>query len=393
MQFQPVTAKLPLALLTCFVVSQLMGAQNPRSVRFKTLYSFTDFGSPVAGLIQDAAGNLYGTTANGGAYNSGSVFKLDRTGTLKVLYSFAGGDDGGYPQSSLVLDSAGNLYGTTPYEGSGSCAGGIGCGVVFRVDVTGAETVLHTFTGTDGIYPFAGLIRDSEGNLYGTTQYGGASGGGTVYKLDKDGKETVLYNFLSGSDGGQPLAGLVRDNDGNLYGTTSTGGAPSCNCGTVFKLDAGGNETVLLGFTGAEGESPEANLILDNKGNLYGTAYGGGAYGFGTVFRLDKRGREIVYSFTGGAGGIGPHSALVRDQSGNVYGTTQLGGVYGHGIIFVVTPSGKEVVLHSFQDLPDGSMPEAGLIPCAASTLCGTTEFGGRYGTGTVFAVTINCVC
>jgi len=203
------------------------------------LHSFAggpaDGESPFAGLIRDAAGNLYGTTQNGGHSNFGTVFMLDTTGKETVLYSFSGGADGGYPYyGHLIRDAAGNLYGATFEGGSKACPAG--CGVVFRLDKTGKETVLYSFTGgtSDGQFPFAGLVADAAGNLYGTTYLGGAFGSGTLFKLDKNGNETVLVSLAFSTDGAYPYAGLIRDSAGSLYGTTETGG--SAFAGTVFKL-------------------------------------------------------------------------------------------------------------------------------------------------------------
>jgi uncharacterized repeat protein (TIGR03803 family) len=220
------------------------------------------------------------------------VFKLDTSGNETVLYSFTNsGGDGGYPAAGLVMDKAGNLYGTTLRGGT------YDYGTVFELDASGNETVLHSFTNSagDGALPHAGLLIDKKGNLYGTTEAGGTYGHGTVFEMDSSGNETVLYSFTkSGGDGGSPAAGLVMDKAGNLYGTTSFGGLTS-NSGTVFKLDTSGNETVLHSFTnGDDGAIPLADLIIDKKGNLYGITIFGGAYrysdpagvGFGTVFKL-----------------------------------------------------------------------------------------------------------
>ena len=209
--------------------------------------------------------------------------------TFTVLYWFKGlQDDGINPEAGLVRDKAGNLYGTTGHGGDGT-----NFGTVFKLDTTGKETLLHSFAGgaTDGQNPYAGLVRDKTGNLYGTTSFGGASGIGlglgTVFKLDTTGKETLLYSFAGGAtDGQSPQAGLIRDNAGNLYGTTVLGGASGL--GTVFKLDTTGKETALHSFTGRprDGAIPLAGLIQDAAGNLYGTTVSGGLLGLGTVFKL-----------------------------------------------------------------------------------------------------------
>ncbi|HYL11569.1 MAG TPA: choice-of-anchor tandem repeat GloVer-containing protein [Terriglobales bacterium] len=245
----------------------------------------------MAALIMDAAGNLYGTNQLNGAFGYGTIFKLDTSGNETVLHSFTGdAGDGCAPIGALIMDNAGNLYGTTE-----DC----NLGTVFKLDTSGTYTVLHSFTGSDGEFPSAALIMDSAGNLYSTTLFGGASGCGTVFKLDSFGNETVLHSF-AGSDGATPTAGLIMDAAGNLYGPTAAGGSGSCaplphssevGCGTVFKLDTSGNETILHSFTGgSDGANPDAGLIMDKAGNLYGTATGGGSSncfgGCGTVFKL-----------------------------------------------------------------------------------------------------------
>jgi uncharacterized repeat protein (TIGR03803 family) len=213
-----------------------------------------------AGVIRDSAGNLFGATYSGGAANAGVVFRVNTAGQQTVLYSFTGGADGKNPWGGLVRDSSGNFYGTTYYGGAG------GAGVVYKVDTTGHQTVLHTFTGgLDGGYPEGGVIIDSAGNLYGTAEYGGAPYRGVVFKVDTAGNETVLYTFSGGTDGSQPLSGLFRDSSGNLYGTTYSGGASGA--GVVFKVDTLGNETVLYSFTGGDdGANPWAGAIVDASG-------------------------------------------------------------------------------------------------------------------------------
>jgi uncharacterized repeat protein (TIGR03803 family) len=189
-------------------------------------------------LVRDKAGNLYGTTQDGGAYRWGTVFKLSPDGTETVLYSFTGGSDGGGPYAGVIIDAAGNLYGTTPYAGDLSCDYGDGCGTVFKVAPDGTETTLYTFTDTGvNANPMAALTRDGAGNLYGTT-YGFSDGG--VFKLAPDGTEKLLYTFTGGEDGSQPLGGLLMDGKGHLYGTASGGGGGDCNngfgCGAIFEL-------------------------------------------------------------------------------------------------------------------------------------------------------------
>jgi uncharacterized repeat protein (TIGR03803 family) len=229
-------------------------------------------------VILDSVDNLYGTTVYGGATNQGVVFKVDTAGTETTLYSFKGGLDGSNCYSGLLRDSAGNLYGTTENGGTA------GVGVVFKVSTGGNESVMYAFTGgTDGAYPYSGLLRDSAGNLYGTTYGGGTGGSGTVYKVNSMGVETVLHNFTS-TDGAKPYAGVIRDSAGNFYGTASQGGTD--NMGVAYKLDSAGNYTTLYNFTGAGGSNPQAGLLRDSAGKLYGTTQSGGTGAAGVVFKL-----------------------------------------------------------------------------------------------------------
>ena len=317
---------------------------------FTLLHNFGTGGAggarPYAGLARDSAGNLYGTTFSGGASNAGAVFKLDNKDNFSVLYSFTGKADGGGPLAPLILDPAGNLYGTTFDGGSPSCGD---CGVVFKLDTKGNETVLHTFARPRyGEFPYAGLLRDAAGNLYGTTTGGGRGGAGIVFKLDAADTETVLYTFPNKAAGRDPWSTLIEDAAGNFYGTTTTGGKGNCGgeaCGVVFKLDTNGNETVLYTFTGkTDGGTPAAGLVMDSAGNLYGTAFIGGA-GYGVVFKVDPLGKEtVLYAFGGGADGGHPYGGLTIDSAGNLYGTAGGGGLFdcqngsGCGVVFKITP-------------------------------------------------------
>ena len=347
------------------------------------LYAFTggaDGGDPWGTLLCDAFGTVYGTTSGGGSDGAGTVFKVDRRGHETVLYSFTGGADGGYPYYGLVQDAAGNFYGTALFGGA------YGAGVVFKLDTRGHETVLYTFTGgADGGYP-NNIIRDLIGNIYGTTNGGGTAGVGVVFKLDRHGNETVLYSFTGGSDGGYPYAGVVEDWAGNLYGTAVIGGADGA--GDVFKLDPSGNFTVLYGFTGgADGAYPYAGVTLDLFGNLYGTTYLGGADGAGVVFKLDRHDHEsVLYNFTGGSDGAYPNAGVVLDFFGNLYGNTSGGGSSGLGALFKLDHANHETALYGFP-ATDGSNPQAGVVQDAAGNLYGAASGGGLHGAGTVYKI------
>ena len=352
------------------------------------LYSFTggnDGGNPFAGLIQDSASNLYGTTAFGGQAGAGVVFKLDTNGNETVLYSFTGGNDGAFPQAGVVLDSAGNLYGTTPFGG-----GSAGAGVVYKVDPTGQETVLYSFTGgVDGANPVAGVVRDSAGNLYGAASGGGPAGGGALFKLDTTGHEAVLFGFpgLDGNNSqnrlefGSSPGSLFRDSAGNLYGTTPFGGA--ANAGIVYKISPAGQETILYNFTGgADGANPFAGVVMDAAGNLYGTTNNGGAAGAGVVFKLGTTGHETVLHTFSCLGcpahdGMSPNGGVIRDSAGNLYGTTSKGGSAGFGTVYKLDPTGRETVLYNFTNGADGANPTAGVTMDSAGNLYGTTFSGG----------------
>jgi len=369
--------------LVLLAISPTLAARvPPKTPAFKLLYAFksgTDGEVPYTGLIRDAAGTLYGTTAAGGLYGLGTIFQVDKAGTETVLYSFTGESDGGIPQfSKLILDAGGNLYGTTSSR----------YGTVFRLNRDRSLTVLYTFSGPDGASPSL-AFRDAAGTFYGICGYGGAHNYGVVFKLDSSGKEIALYNFWGGADGGFPNSGLVRDDAGNFYGTTSTGGT-GYGYGAVFRLDKNGKEVVLHRFAGdlADGKNPYAGLVRDPSGNLYGTTYGSGAYGYGTVFRIDRAGKEtILHNFAGGTDGKHPFSGVILDRAGNLYGTTLYGGTLKRGIVFKLEASGRETVLHSFTGL-GGKKPREALILDAAGNLYGTTPVGGAPRHGTVFKLT-----
>jgi uncharacterized repeat protein (TIGR03803 family) len=301
--------------------------------------------------------------------------------TLHTLHAFRG-PDGGYPWASLIRDSVGNLYGTTYYGGNTNC-GGTECGVVFKLSPKGKLTVLHAFTaGSDGDKPLAGLIRDAAGNLYGTTQYGGSGcnsyGCGTVFKVDKTGKETVLHSF-TGADGGDPMGGVVRDEKGNLYGTTSSG--------TIFELDTAGVLTTLYTFTAAaDGLFPTGSIVRDAAGNLYGTTYYGGTGctnngGCGTVYKLGTNlTLTTLHYFDGRTDGYAPFGGLIADAAGNLYGTTSEDENYASasGTVFEVgETTGSFTVLHFFNPATEGGQSLATLARDVAGNLYGANSLGG----------------
>jgi uncharacterized repeat protein (TIGR03803 family) len=348
------------------------------------LYSFSngsDGGNPDAGVIRDAAGNLYGTTEFGGSQNLGTVFKLDSTGRETVLYSFAGTGDGILPFGGVTGDAAGNLYGTA------SGGGASGNGAVYRLDASGHETILYSFTSGFNGYPTSGAVLDPAGNLYGTT----LDDGGTAYRIDASGHGTVLHTFAGAGDGFNNYGGVALDSAGNLYGTTYYGGniLGEPGQGIVYKLDSTGNETILYVFTGrnGDGENPYAGVVLDAAGNLYGTTYQGGGGGAGTVYKLDTSGREtVLYTFSySGTTGAYPYAGVILDAAGNLYGATTQGGSGNCGVVYMVDVTGHETVLHSFAGGTDGCSPYAGVIRDPAGNLYGTTRYGGGADKGVIF--------
>ena len=379
-----VNARLAWAMLIVLVfATRLTQAQG-----FTVLYAFgngKDGGTPYSDLVRDSAGNLYGTTFSGGTAGDGTVFTLDATGKETVLYSFQGGADGALPVAGLIRGAKGELYGAT-VEG-----GAAGHGTIFKLDATGTEIVLHHFKSADGSYPDASLLRDASGNLYGATLEGGASNAGTVFMLGRNREETVLHSF-TGADGRFPYSygGLIRDANGNFYGTSLAGGAS--DQGVVFKLNAAGREIILHTFAGGtDGGYPYAGLVMDEKGNLYGTTYMGGASGQGTIFRVTQGGKEtVLYSFTGAADGGNPAARLLRDKKGNFFGTTYYGGASNSGVVFKLDKNHNLTVLHSLDYANDGGYPTARLIRDANGNLYGTASAGGASNRGTVFRIALS---
>ena len=392
-------------LRLCLVVAALVAPSFGQHL--KVLHSFSqanDKNIPLGGLIRDSQGNLYGTVFQGGVNGSLGAVKIATSGTESFVHTFAGIPDGADPMTGMIRDSAGNFYGTT------SSGGTSGTGTVFKIDAAGNESVIYSFGkigSGDGESPQYGRItRDSAGNIYGVTPWGGLNcaassyGCGIVFKIDAAGHETTLHKFTGGADGGIPY-GSVAKVGANLYGTTFSGGSGVCTlslgCGVVFKLDASRNETVIHNFSTStgDGNEPAGGLISDNSDNLYGTTTSGGAFTFcGTVYKLDAAGNEtILHSFACNDDGSGPWDNLVRDASGNLYGATPFGGHFNCGTVYKLDAQGNETVLHTFTCGRDGGMPFTDLLLDAAGNVYGTTMQGGglqcgRIGCGVVFKVT-----
>jgi uncharacterized repeat protein (TIGR03803 family) len=422
---------------TCTVTngSGTMGSSNVANVSvecstvvgsavYSLVHAFTggaEGASPYDGVIGDAAGNLYGTTRVGGdqACNApsgcGTVFMVDASGNLLTLHTFAGGlTDGAFPNGPLTRDAAGNLYGTTASGGNGSDPAGYG--TVFKLDAAGNETVLHHFTGLEGgSVPAGGVLRDSQGNLYGVTIHGGhvcslpISTCGTVFRLEPDGTFTTLHRFAAGgTEGSEPQTALILDAKRNLYGTTYSGGVgdvPARGSGTVFRIDSAGVLTTLYDFANSGTFYPGGPLMRDDVGNLYGVTKEGGDAGGGTIFRLDPEGElSILHAFedtdiyepaffSDEPGGAAPYAGLVGDPTGIVYGATLGGGEDRRGIVYRFDMQSQAFkVLHTFTDAQGGGV-EAPLVRDSTGVLYGTTRGGGDqacnapYGCGAVFRI------
>jgi uncharacterized repeat protein (TIGR03803 family) len=379
----------------------------------RVLYRFkggSDGSAPAAGLIADAAGNLYGTTTNGGAASCqggcGTVFELSPTAggrwTETVVYRFTGGSDGAIPQTGLTFDAGGNLYGTTIHGGA------LGDGVVFQLTAPATPgggrklKVLHSFVGpTEGEYPWGTLVFDPAGNLYGPTLFGGRFGGGTVFQLAAPATLGstwtlhVLHHFKGTNDGLDPVGALIIDKKGALYGTTYGGTVfkevPPTTGHTAWTLQVLHNFNSVLGLSGG--------LLAGKNGVLYGATALGGSANEGTVFKLTPPARHggapwtatRLYEFTGGSDGEYPQNALVADKAGNLYGATESGGTSGLGTVFKLTPTQHgawtKTALHNFTGGRDGAGPGAGLIFARQGALYGTTVAGGSSGNGIVFEV------
>jgi uncharacterized repeat protein (TIGR03803 family) len=281
-------------------------------------------------VVQARDGNFYGTTEGGGANLAGTVFKITPAGKLTTLYSFCAQTnctDGTYPYAGLAQGTDGNFYGTTlGGGGNNSCSGG--CGTVFKITPAGTLTTLHIFTDSpDGALPYAGMVRGTDGNFYGTTLNGGGYGFGTVFKISAEGNLTTLYSF-GGHDGTYPYAGLIQAADGKFYGTTSSGGENiNCDCGTVYRITSAGKLTTMHSFDKTDGYLPEARLVQATDGNFYGTtAYGGANNPGGTLFEITSEGKLTTLHSFNVADGTFVNAGMAQATTGIFYGTTSQGG-------------------------------------------------------------------
>jgi uncharacterized repeat protein (TIGR03803 family) len=367
----------------------LIGCSLSARAQYSVIYSFkggSDGLLPWGTLTIDQAGNLYGTTQYGGfpgpCYSGcGTIFEISPGGQETILHSFTGGRDGYDPIVGLTQTAPGNYYGAT--ASGGLPPAGMGFGVIFGLN-NGIERVIYTFKGKDGWAPDA-VQPQPDGSLIGTAANGGMLSGvctvygcGTVFRIDATGNETTLYTFRGGADGGVPTGGVFEDADGNLYGTAAEGGSDlsGCGgfgCGVFYRINPLGNEAVLFNFGEGDG-NPVGPLVADADGNLYGTTLQGN----GVVFKLNLQGEGgVLYAFQGHSDGAAPgRGGLIRDAAGNLYGVTSFDGTNDNGTIFKVTPSGQETVLYRFGGGADGSEPVGGLV-AFGGYLYGTTSIGG----------------
>ena len=384
-------------LITIFLFLATL-SQPAQSQTYKVIYNFTgkgkDGANPYAGPVL-LNGNLYGTTYLGGSDGNGTVYRLSPSGSswkYISLYSFKSLPDGAGPAfGSLAIGHDGALFGTT--EGGGYF------GTDFEICACkGKEVQIHQFgRGTDGAQPIGGVVLDSAGNFYGTTSLGGTYGDGTVFKEQQSGgkwTESVIYNFTGGKDGINPPAGVTLDAHGNLYGTTSLGGAGGV--GVVYKLSphgSGWKQTVLHTFRGqSDGQNPVGGVVLDKAGNLYGTTFDGGVNGGGTVYELSPSSTgwrfTTLYSFSGGYGG--PYNKLTLAH-GNIYGFTEAEGKNGLGSVFKLVP-GKGgwtfTDLYDFIGGSEGAQPYGSVAVDKDGNVFGTTNTGGSQNEGVVFEIT-----
>ena len=389
-------------MVTAFTLAAFASGAQARGVSLESYeFSGANGANPSAGLLPTSSATAIGTARAGGGTGCGGggcgvVYEISTTGQETLLYAFQGGSDGSTPASDLFADTEGDVYGTTEFGGGTGC-GGSGCGTIFVVTSTGQEEIVPFAGGKDGAFPVAGMTVTSKSqNAYGTTWSGGGngcggSGCGTVFQVTEEGVESVVYAFKGGHDGSDPVAQLIADKKGNLYGTTELGGGSGCGgngCGTVFEITPSGAEKLLYAFKGgSDGAEPVGRLSFETNGSLLGTTSTGGAHGLGAVFALDTKQKEhVLYSFAGGNDGANPFAGLLLSTGKGTlaFGTTASGGGSGCGgtgcgTIYEVDQNGKEKVLYAFTDSGDGADPVSDLVGSGKGGKAG--KHGYLYGT------------
>lgn len=398
----------------------LLSTTAAHAQTYNVIHNFTgttDGGMPMAGLTVDRAGNLLGTANLGGntgdncgASGCGLVYKLANKNSswiLTPLYSFQGGNDGANPRvANVIIASDGTLYSSTFYGGAPCSTGSNGCGTIFKLQPQVSacasvicpwnKTILHNFTGDDGAGPVGALFLDQQGNVDGVTTTGGFRNGGSVFQLNASSgwMETIIFHPY-----GYPGSSVSPDHAGNLYGSTFIG---NDSPGTIYQLTLSGQNWIgndIYTFTGgSDGGYPQAGVIFDPVGNLYGATSAGGSGGGGTVFELSPSGGgwtyQLLYSFARPPNGrlvVGPVGNLVMDGNGNLYGTTISDGAHGYGAVFKLTPSNGNwsyTSLHDFTGGSDGGNPYCNLVFDAGGNIYGTASIGGAFGSGVIFQIT-----
>jgi uncharacterized repeat protein (TIGR03803 family) len=409
-------------MLACAATGTAQAQSDPTELTVIHAFTGADGKGPVASLILASDGNWYGTTTYGGADNLGTVFRVTPAGVFSTVYAFDG-SVGAYPLVNLIQGTDGNLYGTTANGGT------FNAGAIFKLTLAGIATNLYSFTApdaneinVDGFGPHGALLQAPDGNFYGTT-FGGVYGGGTIFKISAAGALTTLHSFGAVDslgnkpDGFNPLAALTLSSDGNLYGSTFSGGvhqpaSSGCNSGgavegtpavggTIFSMDPGGSVSTLYSFgaLGSSDGSAPTNLTMISGGNLYGVAECGGNHGAGVFYVITPAGvLTNIYAFVGDTtdSGNGPIGTLLAAIDGTgFYGVAEFGGGGNSGVIYKITTTGALTVLHSFSATntsnanQDGAVPAAGLVRDAAGSLYGTTQYGGPAGAGTIFKLSV----
>jgi uncharacterized protein (TIGR03437 family) len=339
-----------------------------------------------ASLVEGPDGNFYGTTSVGGDNTCGTVFQMTPAGAITTLHGFSYSVDGCSPESGVTLGSDGSLYGTTELS-------------IFKITLSGAFTLLY-MQGANGPHLLNGLIQASDGNFYGTASQGGTGNAGMIFSITPSGTFTPLINFSGTATGGAPQGPLIQASDGNLYGTTSAGGAVGADSGTVFKMTLDGTLTTIYSFCATsgcpDGDSPYTGLVQANDGNLYGTTQGS-ENGSGTIFKMTLGGTlTTLYTFclqglSSCPDGDSPLGSLIQGIDGNLYGTTSNEGMFNQaGTLFQITTSGTLTTLHQFcsqSGCADGSYPQGSLFQTSDGTLYGATNSGGANDFGVVFSL------
>lgn len=375
------TESTPTPVLPTKLVGVAEKSTDPSIGTYHVIHFFTggsDGSHPSGGLVQGASGDIFGM-ASGGSYNDGVVYEIDPTGNESIVHAFNGSDgNNNDPGASLIADGSGNIYGVTGAGGTSNA------GVVFKIDAFGQYSLVYNFKGSefgDGAIP-SSIVRDSVGDLFGVTLRGGSADKGTIFKIDSQGNESILHSFKQGHVF-SPTPNLVLAADGDLYVTALLGGQHGA--GGVYKSDLNGDVTTMYSFSVANGYIPVPGLTFDSRGDLYGVTMFGGSFKYGVLWKIKPDGVEsALYDFGNGNDGSTPGAGVVRDTWGNLYGTTTKGGEFSRGVLFKVTGVGQDKILHNFARA-GGFESASPLLPGSPGTFFGTTLYGGLLQNGVVF--------